>query len=174
MTELEGTAFHEAGHAVLMVVYGIRFKHVTITESDDALGHVLSDNPPWFDPQYGLSQYTEHYTRARIYSLYAGQLAQQLFTGDANLAGAESDNNRIGELAGFVSGSNEDASDMLSQLRQETEEHIAAFNYHIIAVAKALLEQQTLAEEKVVEIMSRVPNEPDPFDPEWAEYTQRS
>jgi ATP-dependent Zn protease len=41
----EATAYHEAGHAVIAVAVRRPFRYVTISPSEDALGHVL--HPPW-------------------------------------------------------------------------------------------------------------------------------
>ncbi len=46
MTELERVAYHEAGHAVAMVLYGIRFERATIVEDEDVLGRVRHEYAP--------------------------------------------------------------------------------------------------------------------------------
>ncbi len=38
--ELRSTAYHEAGHVAASYFLRVPFKYVTITESEDALGHV--------------------------------------------------------------------------------------------------------------------------------------
>ena len=42
-TELEYTAYHEAGHAVASLMLGYNFRNVSITPNKDSLGRVLID-----------------------------------------------------------------------------------------------------------------------------------
>lgn len=163
MIELERTAYHEAGHAVVMVVYGIGFEHVTIVAGEDYLGHVLMTNPPWFHPDWDNSPYVRHFTRARIIGLLAGPLAEAEFSGDADPVDASSDHAHAADLARFATNSAESASEFLARLDRDAEEGIGAFWFHIVAVARMLVARQTLSEGEVVAIMSVVPDNPNPF-----------
>ncbi len=162
-TELELTAYHEAGHAVIMILYGIRFERVTIAADEDALGHVLRANAPWFNPDWDTSPFAQHYIRARITGSLAGPLAEKELSGEFNTVGASSDHAHAADLALYATSSPEDSSALLARLEQDAEEDVGAFWWHIDAVAKALLAKQSLSEAEVGEIMSHVPDNPNPF-----------
>jgi hypothetical protein len=64
--ELQATAYHEAGHAVVALLLGLKFRHVTIEPDSDSLGHLKCDrHPKWFNPKIDeiLAQYRDLPTR---------------------------------------------------------------------------------------------------------------
>lgn len=74
--ERSGVAYHEAGHAVVAVVLGRRFRKVTIVPESDSLGHVL--HRPYsktFQPDVNTGGHTERRICDDVMCSLAGMLA---------------------------------------------------------------------------------------------------
>jgi hypothetical protein len=74
----EPTASHEAGHAVVALVLGLRFESVTIVTNENGNpGSILFPRCPYpFDPSAPSPEYTGYY-EARIVDLLASKYAQK-------------------------------------------------------------------------------------------------
>ena len=90
------TAYHEAGHAVVAYLIGLKFLAVTIQATDDALGCVR-----YRRRKERSSQNTEQ----RIITGFAGQLAQAKFRGKHPRFEMHSDNRTCVDLASEACGS---------------------------------------------------------------------
>jgi ATP-dependent Zn protease len=165
---LRATAYHEAGHAVARLELKLRFRHVTIRESDDAAGHILFKNMPRSvyeavefstptDAQLGRIE------REMIATL-AGEAAERKLRGRRNRVGAGlarypdgtygvtpgSDYDTLTDFALRVWGGHEQiGSRWLAYLQARAEELIDRRYDWVEAVVAALLEHERLSEDEV-------------------------
>ena len=74
--KLWSTAYHEAGHAVAVLVYGLPINTITIRETEDSFGHVLKPSPMMFEVG---KRKRNQIVRQYIVSSYAGYEAERRF-----------------------------------------------------------------------------------------------
>jgi len=151
VTELEGTAYHEAGHAVLKCAYGVALRHATIIRDDESevLGHVAYTISPSFHPDYDTSSRTRSRAEALIMSSMAGRIAEQRSTGIENLEGAEHDIHWEVGFASRMTGSSEEAELYLAWLEHRTRRGVEHRWWAIEAVAAELLKRRKLSAKQV-------------------------
>ncbi len=156
-TDLEAVAYHEAGHAVMYVLYGIRFNYVTIEPDDKYLGRVHGQLKPWYRPDIDNSHYVNHHTEAQIIGFLAGPIAEGMFTDEdpveMNVIVDGSDTDRATELALRMKGDGDAASEYLDELYKHAEEVVDTYWNLIEAVAKALPQRNYLRELEVYDLM---------------------
>lgn len=150
-TEREGTAYHEAGHAVLHHHLNISFLHVTIVpKTDESLGHVYLGYHQ-FMVNIGRRGFLRE-TRRYVLGSMAGPLAEEEFTGSYNADGAGSDNATwhriIGELYGWDRWEYHEA-----RLKRETRRLVQQHWGDIERIACLLLERETLTYEEVAQTL---------------------
>lgn len=152
--QLERTAYHEAGHAVIAAHVPERFRYVTITPDGDALGHVKN----WafsrrFQPDAHVSPRGREIIDNRVMTLFAGGIAEKRFSGRLNRVGAQSDHEQAVDLADYLSG-NTACTEAYLKWRWVVAE--TAVEHHwadIERVAGALLERNRLTWREVRELI---------------------
>lgn len=164
-SELEATAYHEAGHAVAAYLLSCPIMHVSIVpnEEEGTEGHCASGygrHPPDFVPEQMDDDdvATRRVLERRIMICFAGNAAERAFRGesDAVYPGSGSDFWRASELAGFVASEGSDECLAFQQWlhlqidRRLTRPHIWAA---VTAVATALLERKELSGQRVRQII---------------------
>jgi hypothetical protein len=104
---LECVAYHEAGHAALLILARRRFRFVTIQPGDGFLGQCVRWNtPPRFHPDIDVTPKGERYLRDHIVSLMAGELADYRHCGriDERVLIVDGDFHTASGLASYVTG----------------------------------------------------------------------
>jgi hypothetical protein len=151
--KLTRTAYHEAGHAVASVMREIPFRHVSILRQDDNLGHVLAE--PWGaatvkDLSVGIwNQRTVRRMEAEVDVLLAGAEALRRMGATRPSAGADSDNEKVVDIAFKLHGSGELVSAYI-KWRGACVKELIDFNWNrVVAVAEALLKQNRLTAKQV-------------------------
>jgi ATP-dependent Zn protease len=118
---LRMTAIHEAGHAVIAVNCGVRFRHVTIDPKADSLGR-LAFNKRRKHVDY--STWTNEALQNQICIDYAGQIAARK-SGQKRQSGLGRDNQDAAECAYQICSSSVEASAMLNWLYIRTENKLS-------------------------------------------------
>lgn len=101
--QVEGTAHHEAGHALACLGFGIAFDFVTIVGTVDSKGHLTRPKPEW----YNADQFDDrHLLRIRneIIQGFAGQIAEWKYRGKRPRSGMQDDNQKAFDLALKLTG----------------------------------------------------------------------
>lgn len=160
--QLYQIAIHEAGHAVIAVVLGQKFRNVSIKAKDDYLGRVkywtskknlidtiqgLSDSYPFLK-----NETIDKRVRKALQISYAGYIAEQK-TGVDNQEGATTDFAFITDTALSHAGEGE-ADKLCGECLQATKQLVDKNWNHIEAVAQQLLEKKTISGKDVLKIMS--------------------
>ncbi len=157
MDELEKVAYHEAGHVVMHVLYGLRFNYVTIEPDDECLGRVHGRYAPWFRPDVDNSHYVAHHSEAQIMTFLAGPVAEEIATGEEaeefSLVVDGDDVSKAMDLALRMKGGGDEASAYLDELRGRAEDDVDTSWHLVEAVAAALLARRFLREEDAYDLM---------------------
>jgi hypothetical protein len=144
----EGTAYHEAGHAVAALELGFRLKRVSINEGDDHFGTCEGHEPPsWLQSDGSVNARTRSWIERRIMGLLAGSVAEKRFTGRSNPDGARQDRRCAVNLAEYVCGNDEEIEAYLAWLKIRTANLLARPERWAMveAVAQALLEREAIS-----------------------------
>ncbi|MDP9378743.1 MAG: hypothetical protein M3Q29_01085 [Chloroflexota bacterium] len=162
---LVGTAYHEAGHAVLAWRHGRNLQRASIVpdSEEETLGHVLWDTPnsfrqrldsiEWHDPgDLRMRQQVEE----RIIEYFAGDIAEEKKIGIRDLVGAERDHHNALNLATYMTGSIEQTELFLAWLGERARAEVDRWWVAIEAVAEELLRQRVLSGERVFAIIADV------------------
>ncbi len=148
--KLMATAYHEAGHALIDLVYGFTPETVTIIPQKGNAGH--ADNF-WHKDSYDFAQYLsgedidlpdEKQIEYLVISLMAGIIAGAFYTGQYDWYGANNDFNRI--LDQFLSYGINDIPD-LQPYFDKTFELISSHNKELHKIANDLYQYKTLTKE---------------------------
>jgi hypothetical protein len=105
---LEGTAYHEAGHAVASFELGRGVRRVSIVRDGDQYGHVLNHQLPRFHPDYNSDGRTRARVEQRVMILYAGGIAEAKHKGHRRRLGDGADQQRAMNLASYIAGETEE------------------------------------------------------------------
>lgn len=145
--ELESTAYHEAGHAVIAMHFRRAIRYVTIEATDTSYGHVLkTPMPPSFDPQNEIDARTMRRIEAEILVSLAGLAAESRFTGRRNLRAASGDYRFAVEMAAYAYNFGPVAGKYVEFLEARAMQLMAgpAVWVKVEAMAKALLAHKRL------------------------------
>ena len=74
--DLEATAYHEAGHAVMQLLRDVPFEHVEVREEGERLGIVCAK-----DPNLQSEQFRDQYRLDHARICFAGPAAETIQTG---------------------------------------------------------------------------------------------
>ena len=142
--ELERTAIHEAGHAVLSCMLRVPFRRVTIKPHGDTAGRVVC--PPWpsaLRPDLSFGPRVARRLEAEIMVLFGGYLAEvERFGGEPAEWGWSADREQIADLVLYLAGP--EAQRAVDELRDRARGYIRAAWPAVEAVAQKLLEVRTL------------------------------
>ena len=144
------TAFHEAGHAVMSWLLGVRFRAVTTKPDGESLGNVTMRTRMRTEPS---DQSLERQAQIEL----AGAIAQKLCTGRMTTRwGSSHDDQNAVTLAMKRCGSGESATAWLRWLSIRVRDCLSTpRNLSAVkAVAEALLERETLNEDETLKIMN--------------------
>lgn len=144
--KLKATAYHEAGHAVMLLMLGRSVTRATIRPEGDFLGQVRR-RPPKVDREWhGVDWATRRWAETTIMFALAGPEAEERLTGRRDDAGAAQDDETVVEIAEGIEGGDETKDAYLTWLRLKVRDYVNSqlFWSQVEAVADALLERETL------------------------------
>jgi hypothetical protein len=154
ITQLERTAYHEAGHVMAHFRLHVVFRYVTIIPAEGFLGCVRTyPHGRKFREHIENGDYTLR-ERDRLENdiviYFAGNEAEKKYCGRYNHQGATSDRHNSIDLAGYIAGEGEALEAYLRWLRLRARDLIAnSLNWKAVQmVAEALLERKTLTHEE--------------------------
>ncbi len=139
------TAHHEAGHAVVALMLGIRFRHVTIESNATSLGHVRMR--AWDKrsrPDVSMPPATRVRLERDILISLAGPEAERRFTGRRNHVGAGSDYEQAADKASYIAPSERSCIAYLKWLQVCADELVELHWDAISALALELLDRRRL------------------------------
>lgn len=149
MTEAEAreaTAYHEAGHAVIGRILGLRCGHVTIVADEDSSGHAIAGTPE--------ETYADWEREGKLRDLNSALVGRIL----AHMAGAEAEVALLGKCRGGDGDDRREIALMLATvgrsgheriMREKTAALVRRHRVLIEAVARALLAHETLTSEAI-------------------------
>jgi hypothetical protein len=160
-SQLECSAYHEAGHAVVAHALGRRFGAVTAVAEVDALGRCQYAEEHNFDPDlpgmYGEPQ-VQRVLENQIVGYLAGPIAQGILTGEKSWrkTSGRGDVARAVDLAMYVTGDIGEAEAYLARLWLETEDLLnLPENWGAVrALAAELVGARHIGEEQAREIIA--------------------
>jgi hypothetical protein len=146
-SQVEATAYHEAGHAVIAYMLGYQPQSVTIVPAVDTAGHIIQTNP-LHGFQLDIDGSDE--ARLRIESLiticFAGPIAQKRYNPRSwRRAHGEWDYGKITELGLGVCGSDEQANAFIRWREIVARDMVRAHWLRIQLVAGQLIERESLS-----------------------------
>lgn len=159
-TQLERTAYHEAGHAVMHWQLDRPFRYVTIKSGNNSLGHVASYKARFLDNEGFDHRKPTHraWLEDRVLISLAGAEAEKHFSGRYNYVGAEGDAESTGHLVAQVYGGPELIDPYMRFMRLVARRTITSSRVwpFVKAVALLLLEREHLTSRACREVTSQV------------------
>lgn len=157
-TELEATAYHEAGHTVMAYLKSIRIVRVSIVadEREGSLGHLLYSGKLGEEAAQGLTDVVRKRLLGQIQTAMGGLTAEYLFTGKRNISGAAGDLAIIESILPVLERTPESAAALSSELwkQTETELNVVRSWKMLHALAEYLLDRRpTLSGKDALEIV---------------------
>jgi ATP-dependent Zn protease len=162
----QGTAYHEAGHAVITIVLGLPVTDVTIqfAEEDNANGSMTHPSPLMFDVTTQRERRT--IARSQIIACYAGYPAELLTDPDADAALSQGDEENAFDLSrqyavlprshrGYVG--DDVHVGYLGRLKAKARRLVQTHQAEIAVVAAALLERTSLSGDEVKQLLQPAP-----------------
>jgi hypothetical protein len=157
------TAHHEAAHAVFHLKLGLRCGGVTIRPTPDRLGHAKLKRPRWINDQPCTTRQELRLrvqAESEILALYAGRIAEEKSARSRIRSGYESDYAQIADLVGFISRGWADVeSAFLEYCEKQAKLCVEQWWPEIQAVARALVERESLRPGAVMEVVAAIPLE---------------
>jgi ATP-dependent Zn protease len=163
---LERTAYHEAGHAVVAMKLNQKFHHVTIEPEEGSLGHILHDKlSRRFRPDVEMGFRTREKIENHCLISMAGMAAESKFIGSETWEGGGSDKDRAIVFASYLYFDSEIVGPYILFMRARADSLMRSARVwsQVEAVAAALLEHRTLTWDRVEEIYKAAmfPGRPD-------------
>ena len=149
---LEATAHHEAGHAVAAMHYGRRFRHVTIKQDADFLGHVLYEKAMRLNYDEALSPKRERALLDTATIALAGPAAAGAHRGTRSgfdFRGGTADREHATDAVLAISGSTDELKHWIAIARLRARGIVETQRELVSLVAAALLDRETLTWEEV-------------------------
>jgi len=159
-----GTAYHEAGHAVVRARLGLSLRRVTVKPTPGTLGHVEGASlPRWLCNMMEAEDPWNHAWAVRrilheITSLHAGALAERIKTKQAlDVEGAQSDRDQALDFASTVTPDSypKEMRALWAWLELRASRLLREHWKAVEAVAQALLEQQALTGNQVLTVIAK-------------------
>ena len=105
LKRLKAVAYHEAGHAVVAIETGRRFKSVSIVSAGETAGHVLLNAMPrWFQPYGEIDDRHRLFIDREILIDFSGDAAWRRCMRCSNWIGSASDRHCSIDLASYLYG----------------------------------------------------------------------
>ncbi len=154
-SQLERTAYHEAGHAVVAFHLRVKVVSVSIIREDGSLGRVHHKYPSAFTPDLRDDSRAKRRVETEIIWTLAGLAAEERLTGRCNWQGANSDLHEAVDVASYVTGSDRELTAYIEYLREHARNLVAVGHTWagIKAVANELLQCQEMSAAKARQIM---------------------
>jgi len=156
----EGTAYHEAGHAVLAHRYELHYDYVTIVPDPEqgSAGHCSPVHfPDDFHPDVSLSAEEEVWLRKYLEMTLAGDAAVTRLRGRHNWRGAAADYHEALHDAVYLTSTDEDEEALALlkwlQVRVKFTMQTERVWAQVEALAAALLARDTLTEDEVEAVL---------------------
>lgn len=158
--EIERTAYHEAGHAVAAHLLEVPFEYITIKVDEErgSLGSMLRVEKEGFKPEVDADDETlRNVIEARAMVCMAGPEAEKSFAGEYDDVGATSDRHFAADWVSRATCGDAKEEDaylnwLTNRVRSRLSKH-CEWKF-VQAVAKALLEHETLSAKRVREIIA--------------------
>ena len=164
LSQLQRTAYHEAGHAVAACVMRHRFTRVTIEPEEDTLGKVNCARVPTYAPDVDRETSTRVQTEKRVIVYLAGLIAEQTAAGCAfrgpGLSG--DDLQKAYSYAGHMCGDDAETEAYVAWLWERTR-LLVTFepNWTVVeALASELMKRKTIGERAARSIMGEARKNP--------------
>lgn len=142
-SERAGTAYHEAGHAVVAIALGRSFRKVTIVPDEDSLGHVLHRPfPKGFRPDIDVDLRSERRIRQSVLCSLAGMAAERRGCGRAT--GYSEDLSRADDMMSYLSARPSVEQLWYRLLQAQTEATLEQWWPGVEALCAALLARRTI------------------------------
>jgi len=155
MSKLQRKAYHEAGTAVAAYVLRRRFREITIIQKSVHLGS-MSKPVPSLDGIFDRDSKSTNQTEANIILLFAGQIAEKLYTSGYNWEVTRGEDRTAIYLVGPLVFSEDERETYLDGLFINARDLIK-LPYHWQAVevlAHALLKERTIGYRKARQIIA--------------------
>ena len=157
------TAFHEAGHVVAHLAFGIPFAYVTIVESQDNLGHLMQTDGKLAELGSKVCEKFEElenddriYLEHHIMSLFAGGIAESAHSNEG-ASGTREDSNEIVSIAEVANGTWDwyTLNPYIEWLFRRTVDWITGYDIwlSVSLIASALIESESLTSDEVRQIV---------------------
>jgi len=153
------TAYHEAGHAVVAWLLGLKFQNVTVKPNiDGTLGCLSKLNAPkWFRPEVEMTARTRVMAERRIVVFFAGRSAQEQFLGKQIRSGFESDYDAGVALAAYFCSDSDVADAYLNYCRTVSRAIVRRYWAEVATIATALAGNETLTFSQVAKLIRLAP-----------------
>ena len=153
-----GTAYHEAGHAVMATILGFVFTRVSIEPVNGREGRVTYRTPRWVTKGNVLDPAVRQWFEANIMSQMAGFVAERQYRGRGDHIGATGDYASTYEMASLVSLSRKEAALYLDALFERTSVLMRQriIRRSVSAVTRALLRAHSLTHQEVRKLVDDV------------------
>ncbi len=151
-TDDETAAYHEAGHVVGATSQGLTVRETSIVETDLIAGFTQNDDP---DLEADSADVRRTEAERAVITLYAGEIAQRRFAPrSVRRWQTQSDRAQADELLQSVDGAADVAEAHGKWLRLKTEKLIARRWPEVEAVAKALIKEKSLKEDRIARLIA--------------------
>ena len=146
-SQIEATAYHEAGHAVIAYLLGYKPQSATIVPTVDAAGPLIHANPLYgFQLDIDGSDEARLHVESAITICFAGPIAQKRYSPRSwRRVHGQWDHDAIAELGLRVCGSDEQAAAFIRWREIVTLDLVKANWLRIQQVAGQLLERERLS-----------------------------
>jgi len=156
----QATAFHEAGHAVVAWLEGIRIEEVSIIPSEDSHGHVVHFIPRILRTtrlDVEVTPLAHHNLLREIRVLLAGEIAQRRFAPRSlRHYHGDSDRRGVADYLSYITSSDREFEAYFKLLVIQTEDKLFNHDSHVWSlierVAQALMVRGQLSWKELLEI----------------------
>jgi hypothetical protein len=153
-------AYHEAGHAVVLHMLGIKVTHATILQHEDKeTGDVIGGHVHWKEKVAGYGRWrNDAILLRRIVACYAGHAAQKKFSPKSvRKLHASDDNQSIKAYAlAFCDGDLDEVKVLSAWLSVHAGKLVSLYWPSIEAIANELVIKKTLTMSEMLDIVSRL------------------
>jgi len=148
-----GTAYHEAGHAVVACSMGFTVNEVSIIRSEGNLGYCTAPFPLEFPPGFSIENLSD-LIRSLAVCYFSGGLAEKMATGSYDAVGSDPDNHNAISILSCIAGSGEEIQVHIDKA-QETAHRILQQRWQaVVVLAEELLRKEKINGDEVSELIS--------------------